>query len=136
MPSSPAPPAVTSLTPVLAVDAIEPLLPFWTGRLGFQVTSEVPLGDALGFVILEKGPARLMLQTRASIQDDVEAVHTILEPGTPMLFIEVESIAEVVEALGGWDPILVPLRETWYGSREVIVQAPGGAVVAFAEFTS
>lgn len=42
------------LTPVLAVDEIEPVLPFWIERLGFEKTVEVPQGDRLGFVI----PAR------------------------------------------------------------------------------
>ncbi len=128
------PPIFTSLSPILAVEAIEPLLPFWTGRLGFTLAAQVPHRGALGFVILQQGSVRVMLQTRASILEDVEAVHAILEPGTPILFFGVRSIEETREALEGWGPVLVPLRETWYGAREIWVQSPEGAVVGFAEF--
>ncbi len=140
-PGSPEPPTgaspvLTSLSPILAVEAIEPLLPFWTGRLGFTLAAQVPHKGALGFVILQQGSVRVMLQTRASILEDVEAVHAILDPGTPILFFGVRSIGETREALEGWGPVLVPLRETWYGAREIWIQSPEGAVVGFAEFRS
>jgi len=40
------------ITPVLVVEEIEPCLPFWVDRLGFQNVAQVPEGDSLGFVIL------------------------------------------------------------------------------------
>ena len=121
------------LTPVVAVDAIEPLLPFWRDRLGFEVTAEVPHDDALGFVILNWGGAELMLQTHASIQADDEGVAGALTPGTAVVFLEVDSIDAVEAALEGLD-LLVPRRKTFYGSTEVWVTAPEGTVVGFAEF--
>ena len=33
------------LTPVLIVDAVEPCIKFWTDRLGFSVTNQVPGTD-------------------------------------------------------------------------------------------
>jgi hypothetical protein len=62
---------VQSLSPVLFCEAIEPSLPFWIEGLGFHVTTEVPEGDALGFVILEREGIQVMLQTRASVQADL-----------------------------------------------------------------
>ena len=47
--------AVKKLTPVLFVEKIEPVLPFWMQHLGFIKTVEVPDGDRLGFVILQQG---------------------------------------------------------------------------------
>jgi catechol 2,3-dioxygenase-like lactoylglutathione lyase family enzyme len=121
------------LTPVVAVDAIEPLLPFWRDRLGFEVTAEVPHDDALGFVILNRGGAELMLQTHASVQADDARVAESMRPGNSILFLEVDSIDAVEAALEGLD-LLVPRRETFYGSTEVWVTAPDGTVVGFAEF--
>ncbi len=46
---------VKRITPVLYVKEIEPCVSFWVERLGFQKTAEVPEGDRLGFVILQKG---------------------------------------------------------------------------------
>jgi len=134
MPTPDRAPELSSLTPVLPLETIESALPFWIERLGFEVTTEVPHGDVLGFVILERGALRLMLQSVQSIREDDARVHAALVPGTPILFFQVESISAIQEALEGWDSVLIPYRETWYGAKEVFVLAPGGAVVGFAEF--
>ena len=42
------------ITPILVVEEIEPSLKFWVDKLGFAKTVEVPEGDKLGFVILQK----------------------------------------------------------------------------------
>ena len=54
---------VKKITPVLLVDAIEPILPFWIDRLGFTKAIEVPDGNKLGFVDLQKGSVEVMYQT-------------------------------------------------------------------------
>lgn len=123
---------IKKLTPVLYVEEIEPLLPFWTERLGFARTTEVPEGDRLGFVILARDGVEVMMQTRASIQADVPAL-----ADTPMrgaiLFVEVEDLNPVVQALGDAE-VVVPRRETFYGADEIFVREPGGNLVGFAAF--
>jgi uncharacterized glyoxalase superfamily protein PhnB len=119
------------LTPVLVVDAIEPCLEFWVGRLGWTKTVAVPQGDRLGFVILQSGAAELMYQTRESVRHDVPALaerdyHTAL-------FVEVEDLEAVARAVEG-APRVFPLRETFYGSREIGVREPAGNAVTFACF--
>jgi hypothetical protein len=120
------------LTPVLMVDAIEPCLPFWIDRLGFTKTAEVPEGDALGFVILARDGVEVMYQTRASVRKDVEPLASNPMGGS-MLYIDVEHIDEVEQALAGITPV-VPRRTTFYGAEEVIVREPGGNSIAFAQF--
>jgi len=125
-------PTMKKLTPILLVDAIEPMLPFWTERLGFEKTAEVPEGDRLGFVILAKDGVEVMYQTRESVDRDVPSLRDTPARGT-MLFIEVESIDAVENALKGIE-IVVPRRKTFYGSDELFVREPGGNVVGFAQF--
>lgn len=119
------------LTPVLYVEKIEPALPFWE-RLGFQRTTEVPEGDALGFVILERDGVQLMYQTRASVQGDVPALADTPMGGT-LLFFRVKDLDAVQEVLADVEPI-VPRRKTFYGADELVLREPGGNVVTFAEF--
>lgn len=125
-------PMIKKLTPILYVERIEPCIPFWTDRLGFQKTVEVPEGDALGFVILAREGVEVMYQTRASVAHDVPAL-----AGTPMggsmLFLEVEDLDVVVAALEGIEPV-VPRRTTFYGADEIAVREPAGNVVGFAQF--
>jgi len=125
-------PAMKKLTPILLVDAVEPMLPFWTERLGFEKTAEVPEGDRLGFVILAKDGVEIMYQTRASVDNDAPSLRDMPARGT-MLFIEVESIDAVENALKGVE-IVVPRRKTFYGADELFVREPGGNVIGFAQF--
>ncbi|HKJ03673.1 MAG TPA: hypothetical protein VJ997_14495 [Longimicrobiales bacterium] len=133
-------PQMKKATPIMTVEAIEPCLPFWTERLGFEVTATVPHGDALGFAMLNKGNVELMYQSLASLAEDLgPAGEATGHPGLPArlagstttLFIEVESLDPVVEALEGAD-VVVPRRQTFYGMDEIFVQAPCGTLVGFA----
>ncbi len=120
------------LTPVLYVEEIEPALPFWMERLGFEKTTEVPHGDRLGFVILQKGGVEIMYQTRDSVREDVPALGEVPMRGS-MLFVEVDDLDAVERALAGIEPV-TPRRKTFYGSEELIVREPAGNVVTFAQF--
>jgi uncharacterized glyoxalase superfamily protein PhnB len=120
------------LTPVLYVEEIEPVLPFWIDRLGFARTAEVPQDDRLGFVILRRGGVEIMYQTRRSVQEDVPALADAPMGGS-FLFIEVEDLDAVEEALSGVPPV-IPRRTTFYGADELIVRDPAGNTVTFAHF--
>jgi uncharacterized glyoxalase superfamily protein PhnB len=130
--ASPAPHAVRRLTPVLYVDAIEPCLPFWTERLGWTVTAQVPHGDTLGFAILAKDGVELMYQTTASAAADVPGMTVTAESGGAALFVEVSDVAAVERAVAGLE-LVVPRRRTFYGTEEVGVREPAGRVVVFAQ---
>lgn len=122
------------LTPVVYVEEIEPVLPFWVDRLGFERTVEVPEGDRLGFVILQKNGVEIMYQSRASVESDVPALASAPMGGS-FLFIEVDDLDDVARALDGVEPV-VPRRQTFYGADELIVREPAGNVVTFARFAA
>ena len=126
--------AMRKLTPVLVVDAIEPVLPFWVDRLGFTAVAEVPHGDALGFVILARDDVELMYQTRASVADDAPAAlpHGGTTADATALFFEVAELDALVAAVEGLE-LVVPRRRTFYGTEEIGVREPGGRVVMFAQ---
>lgn len=124
---------VKRATPVLVVEAVEPCLDFWVGRLAFDKTVEVPHGDAIGFVILEKDGVQVMLQTRASVSEDLPRMAEAGAGTATALFVEVDDIDAVERALAGAE-IVQPRRKTFYGATEVAVREPGGHFVTFAEF--
>lgn len=126
-------PTIKKLTPILFVDRIEPSIPFWVDRLGYSRTAEVPHGDVLGFLILEKDGTEIMYQTRDSVAADAPAVAEGLAMRGTILFIEVEDLAEVERAMEGVE-IVVPRRKTPYGAEEIFVREPAGNVVGFAQF--
>ncbi len=123
------------ITPILIVDEIEPSLKFWIDRLGFEKTVEVPEGDKLGFVILQKDGAEVMLQSRASVKKDVgPAADAILAAGSS-LYIEVDDFNDVLKRVKGME-VIVPDRTTFYGMREIAVRESGRHLVGFAARTA
>ena len=119
------------ITAVLMTKEMEACLPFWVDRMSFAKTVEVPEGDRLGFVILARENAELMLQSVESVRRDVAAFAPDGVPRGTGLFVEVSDFADTVERLKGY-PIAMPERTTFYGMREIGVLAPSGHVIIFA----
>jgi hypothetical protein len=117
------------ITPVLMVDAVEPCIPFWE-KVGFKKTAEVPEGDRLGFVILEKDGLEVMYQTQASVQGDIPTLASSPMGGT-FLFVEVTDLDAVIAQVGN-APQVFARRKTFYGTDEIGVREPGGNAVTFA----
>jgi uncharacterized glyoxalase superfamily protein PhnB len=123
---------VKRITPVLFVKEIEPTLTFWVDRLGFSKTIEVPHGDKLGFVALNKGATEVMYQTFASLGDDMPAILDAAKKGPTFLYIEVDNLDAVLTALKD-SKIVQPERTAFYGMREVGYQDPAGHFITFAQ---
>ena len=119
------------LTPVLLVESIENSLTFWTERMGWQRTVEVPEGDHLGFVIVVREGAELMLQTFDSVSKDEPKFAGTPKACRASLFVEVTDWSDTLKRLQGYE-IAMPERETFYGMREIGVFEPNGHVVVFA----
>lgn len=123
------------LTPVLVVEEIERSLPFWIDRMGFKKTVEVPEGDRLGFAILVRDGAEVMLQSVASVRKDEPRFAPEGSSRVTALFVEVDDFADVRRRLAGY-PIAMAERTTFYGMREVGVFEPSGNIVVFAARTA
>jgi catechol 2,3-dioxygenase-like lactoylglutathione lyase family enzyme len=119
------------ITAVLMVESIETSLPFWVDRMGFAKTAEVPEGDGLGFVILVRDGAELMLQTVESVRKDAPQFVPQVGSNNTGLFVEVDDFADTLKRLAGY-PIALAERTTFYGMREIGVREPSGHIVIFA----
>jgi hypothetical protein len=124
---------IKKLTPVLIIDAIEPVLPLWDA-LEFNRTAEVPQGDRLGFVILQSGAAELMYQTFDSVRaDEPKSLEGRRPVGASGVFIEVDNLDAVAARVPKNSDILVQRRKTFYGSTEMILRDAAGNIVILAE---
>jgi hypothetical protein len=127
-------PSIRRVTALLPVDSVERSLAFWH-KAGLSVTVEVPHGDALGFAIVAGEGVELMLQSHASIMDDVPAVAEAARQGPSFLFVEVEDLDTVEAAMAG-EPVFLPRRTTFYGAIEIGYREPNGHYVTFAQFSA
>ncbi|MGH9736602.1 MAG: VOC family protein [Candidatus Acidiferrales bacterium] len=124
---------VKKITPVLLVDSIEPLLPFWINRLGFEKTIEVPGENGLAFVVFQKGNVEVMYQTYASVEHDSPAeMADSARKGPTYLYLEVDNLDSVLSAMKDAKNVM-PERTAFYGMREFAVQDPGGHFITFAQ---
>jgi uncharacterized glyoxalase superfamily protein PhnB len=121
------------LTPILFVERIEPVLPFWTEHLGFIKTVEVPDGEQLAFVILQQGSTEVMYQSYASAEKDLPAIASDVRGSRSFLYLEVDDLPTIKAAIKGME-IYLPERTTFYGSREIGVKDPAGHFITFAHF--
>jgi uncharacterized glyoxalase superfamily protein PhnB len=120
------------LTPVLAVDEIEPVVPFWEA-LGFEATSQNRADGKLIFMAFEKDGYQVHYQTVSRIERDIPGLAEVLSGSTSMLYLAVEDLDAVIEALGDAEVVL-PRRQTRWGADEIYVKEPGGHLIGFAEF--
>jgi len=123
---------VRKLTPLLFAEEIEPCLKFWIERLGFEKTIDVPEGDRLAFAILQGGGVELMYQTYASAEKDVSLVSPEVRKGPSFLYVEVDNLDEITNAMKGTE-VVMPVRTTFYGAKEIGIRDPAGHIVTFAQ---
>ena len=121
--------ALQKLTTVAIVDAIEPALPSYEA-LGYQVIVRVPDSGTLGFVIMKGAAGELMLQTRASLAEDLPEIAQ--RKPSAMLYGDVRSLADSKRALRE-AKVLIAQRKTFYGASEAWLELPGGTFLGLAE---
>jgi hypothetical protein len=120
---------LAKLSTLLVVDAIEPCLPTWQA-LGYTVTVRVPEAGPAAFSILNGTAGELMLQTRASLAEDLPAVAD--KNPTHLLYADVPSLADAARSLGN-ATVLVQQRKTFYGAHEIWFLLEGGMILGLAE---
>ncbi len=126
------PAEVKKITPLLFAQEIEPCIQFWTDRLGFQKTVEVPEGNKMAFAMVEKNGLELMYQTFASAEKDIAAIGAATRKGPSFLYIEVADLNAALEATQGAE-IVMPVRTTFYNAKEFGIKDPAGHYFIFAQ---
>jgi len=122
------------LTPMLAVDRVEPSLAFWTKELGFRNAGEVGEKGALDFAMLQRDGIEIMLLSHASIEKDASKHNSAAPKGVSLLFIEVDDVDQAIAHIKDVE-IITPKHDEFYGMTELTIKEPGGHLVTFAAKT-
>lgn len=124
---------ILQITANLIVDRIEPSIPFFD-RIGFSMDVQVPEDDHIGFAIFINGENQVMFQTRQSLREDSDAFMPAANAtGPSLLFITVDDVEAIAEKLADYE-VVMPMRDTFYGAKEISFLEPGGHVMTFAQF--
>lgn len=131
-------PLVSQFNVNIIVETIEPSLAFWKAA-GFDLSDSVPLdgpggSGPLGFAILSDGKNSFMMQSVASIGEDMSVFNGRDLTASPVvLFLVVSDLDAIETRLANFDPVFQG-RKTFYGSIETGYFTPDGTQVTFAEF--
>ena len=74
-----------------------------------------------------------MYQSYASADKDVVEISQVVRKGPTFLYVEVDSLDAAIAAAKGSE-VVMPVRTTFYGSREIGIKDPAGHFITFAEF--
>ena len=123
---------MTELIPNLFVNDL-PGTVAWYRNLGFEVADRVPEeGDDLDWVRMTNGGVSLMLQTFASLGGEMPVISR-QDGGSLLLYVIVEDIQALHDAIAGKVEVIHPLAKTFYGATEFSVVDPNRYVLTFAE---
>ncbi len=123
---------VKKITSILFAEELEPSIQFWTEKMGFQKTVEVPEGEKIGFAIVEKNGVELMYQSFASVEKENAATGAAVRKGPSFLYIEVADLNAALAATEGAE-VVMPVRTTFYQSKEFGIKDPVGHYLIFAQ---
>jgi uncharacterized glyoxalase superfamily protein PhnB len=130
-PSSPMA-TVQRVTPILAVEAIEPVVPFWEA-LGFTTSNPNYTDGKLVFLEFNKDGFQVHYQTLERIERNTPAAAEALRGSAALVYVTVDDLDGIVERLGG-TAIVVPRQRTAWGSDEIYVREPAGHIIGFSAF--
>lgn len=121
------------LTPNLVVSNVEKSVAFYRDLLGFTLAATVPEASPYVFAIVQSGGVEVFLNAPEPAIAEYPAFAEKPIGGTLTLYIEVEGIRSLYDALQSRIRILTPLEKKFYGVTEFVIQDPDGYLITFGE---
>ena len=127
--------AISTLTPNLMVDDMPATLAFYRDILGFEVADTAPPEGAPVWAQLRSGGASVMLQTRASLSEELPDFREQPISATQTLFITVDDEMThdaLYQRAHDAGAVIKQPYTTPYGAREFCLRDPEGYLLALA----
>ncbi len=121
-----------SLTVNLFVTDINKSIAFYK-QLGFEVTMTVPEQGDLVWAMLIHGGVAIMLQTFASMGDELPDIDRSKSGGTLLLYIKLKNIRTFFEQIKDKAEVVKGLEKVFYGATEFTIKDINGYHLTFAE---
>src|SRR5262249_9792534 len=121
------------LTPNLIVSDVGRSLAFYESVLGFTRSMTVPEQAPFVFAGVTNGPLEIFLNDRSTVAKESPQFAGKAIGGGNTMFVEVEGVDAVHDAIKDRATVVMPLVTQWYGMREFAIEDPDGYVITFAE---
>jgi uncharacterized glyoxalase superfamily protein PhnB len=128
---------LTGLTPNLICADIARSLAFYRDVLGFDVTRTVPDEAPFVFVWLTRDGVNVFLNDAATVTAELPGATSLVAGKSGVaLFLHVEDVRGFWAQVQDRAPVVMPIKDQWYGQTEFSVTDPDGYVVTLAERTA
>lgn len=121
-----------SLTVNLFVRDINKTIAFYK-QLGFEVMMTVPEQGDLVWVMLVNGGVTIMLQTIASMGNELPDIDRTKSGGSLLFYIKLKNIRTFFEQIKDKTEVVKGLEKTFYGATEFTIKDIDGYHLTFAE---
>ena len=121
-----------SLTVNLFVRDINKTIAFYK-QLGFEVTMTVPEQGDLVWAMLINGGVTIMLQTWASMGNELPDIDRTKSGGSLLFYIKLKNIRTFFEQIKDKAEVVKGLEKTFYGATEFTIKDIDGYHLTFAE---
>lgn len=126
---------IKQLVPELVVDDLPRSIEFYTDELGFDLLAKAPEEGKPTWAELGTGSIRLMMQEREETINEMPKLSNTPRGGI-MIFVlrlaQIEQVREIAERYSGDERVVLPIRETDYGTVEFALTDPDGYVILFS----
>ena len=123
-----------SLVPNLMAADVNKTAAFYEKVLGFNVVMSVPEAGQWDWVMLKREDTTIMFQSRTSIEADLTSFGNQPIGGTLSFYIKVSNVRALFEYLKENVTIVKPLKVSFYGATEFVIQDLDGYYLMFSEY--
>ena len=121
------------LTPNMMVENVNQTVDFYRDVLGFNLVLTVPDSGQFDFALVKHDEVEVMFQSLASLTDEVPVLKEKPAGAGLMFFIDVDDVEALYEQVRSQVTIVKGLNDTFYGTREFVMQDCNGFILTFAE---
>jgi uncharacterized glyoxalase superfamily protein PhnB len=128
----------SDVTPNLVAASVERSLAFYRDVLGFSVTATVPETAPFAFAWMQRDGVSVFLNSVESVAEHAALASRAIG-GTATLFITIDAadpaagIDALFASIAPRAPVVMALKDQFYGMREFGIQDPDGYVIFFAQ---
>jgi lactoylglutathione lyase len=123
----------SDVTPNLVVSEMARSVAFYRDVLGFELHQSVPDEPPLVFAWMKRGDVNVFLNEIGAAREEYPGLLSRPIGGTFTMFVVMEGVDALHDAVAGKARIVMPLGDKVYGMREFAVEDPDGYVITFAE---
>jgi catechol 2,3-dioxygenase-like lactoylglutathione lyase family enzyme len=106
---------------------------FYVDVLGFARGMTVPDQSPFVFASVTSGPIEVFFNDRSTVAKESPQFAGKTFGGGNTMFVEVDGVDALHDAIKDRARIVMPLTTQWYGMREFAIEDPDGYVITFAE---